>query len=113
VYYATFNNYATHYMPSLPHSECGEDGKGLAAAAGCAILTSYLFLFIGFYMATYRKSPSASAVKTTKKAARRASMTQVPTAKEAAIPAVEAIRSAAHSVAESTGIEHSTSSKRH
>jgi hypothetical protein len=42
-----------HY-PSLPApGDCA--GKKYAAFAGCGILTSYLFLFINFYLKTYKQ----------------------------------------------------------
>ena len=38
-------------MPN--HGTCA--GEEFAAIFGCALLTSYLFLFIGFYAATYQR----------------------------------------------------------
>lgn len=55
IYYATYNYYASEYLPILPHvGTCA--GEEFAAFTGCAILSSYLVLFISFYYATYRKS---------------------------------------------------------
>jgi len=40
-------------MPSLPHpGNCA--GEERAAIFGCGLLTSYLFLFIDFYIRTYK-----------------------------------------------------------
>lgn len=47
------------YAPELPHvGPC--KGSEIAAFTGCAILSSYLVLFIGFYFATYDNSPKSS-----------------------------------------------------
>ncbi|KAL9102076.1 MAG: hypothetical protein Q9163_002725 [Psora crenata] len=55
VYYAAYNYAASTYFPRLPHvGTCG--GEELAAFTGCAILSSYLVLFISFYAATYKKA---------------------------------------------------------
>jgi fatty acid elongase 3 len=43
------------HWPSIPHvGNC--QGEEYAAAAGCTILSSYLVLFIMFYIETYRRS---------------------------------------------------------
>jgi len=45
---------AFKYFPGLPHfSNCA--GSETAAIFGCALLTSYLLLFINFYFQTYKK----------------------------------------------------------
>ncbi|KAK8061444.1 hypothetical protein PG994_007810 [Apiospora phragmitis] len=54
IYFACWDYYASEYAPWLPHvGRCA--GKPLAAVMGCVILSSYLVLFIMFYIATYRK----------------------------------------------------------
>jgi hypothetical protein len=64
VYFATYtfipifsadNRYFTsNYFPWLPNNgNCA--GEEFAAIFGCAILSSYLFLFLGFYAATYQR----------------------------------------------------------
>ncbi|ODQ81995.1 hypothetical protein BABINDRAFT_160208 [Babjeviella inositovora NRRL Y-12698] len=54
VYFATYQKIATEFLPSLPH--CGDcAGTMIAAYSGCAILSSYLVLFIAFYIDVYRK----------------------------------------------------------
>lgn len=55
VYFATYNHFAYKYASFLPTvGDC--TGSENAALFGCGILTVYLFLFIGFYRATYKKS---------------------------------------------------------
>lgn len=54
VYFTSYNLLVNKYAPELPHyGSC--DGTVSAAFSGAAILTSYLFLFIAFYFATYKK----------------------------------------------------------
>jgi len=48
------------YAPSLPHTADCAGSEG-AALFGCALLTSYLGLFIDFYINTYRKPRVAKA----------------------------------------------------
>ncbi|KTW29789.1 hypothetical protein T552_00994 [Pneumocystis carinii B80] len=53
VYFATYTYFAYTYLPFLPNfGDCA--GKEFAALIGCFLLSSYLFLFIGFYLATYK-----------------------------------------------------------
>ncbi|KAH6917383.1 fatty acid elongase [Coprinopsis sp. MPI-PUGE-AT-0042] len=54
VYFGTYEHFASHYYPDLPYiANCA--GSQNSALFGCAILTSYLFLFINFYFNTYKK----------------------------------------------------------
>ena len=54
IYYASWQYYVSTYFPWLPHrATCA--GEEFAAFAGIAIISSYLVLFIGFYIATYKK----------------------------------------------------------
>ncbi|EEQ40576.1 Elongation of fatty acids protein 2 [Clavispora lusitaniae] len=66
VYFATYQKiiftYFPHYIGTLP--VCGDcAGTMLAAYSGCGILSSYLVLFIAFYIEVYRR-------KSTKKSQR-------------------------------------------
>jgi fatty acid elongase 3 len=63
VYFGTYSRYAAKSQ-NLPHiGDCA--GTESAALLGCGVLTSYLLLFIKFYIDTYKKP----AVKTLQKAA--------------------------------------------
>ncbi|KAK7914386.1 hypothetical protein PG985_012089 [Apiospora marii] len=54
IYFACWDYYASAHAPWLPHvGRCA--GKPLAAWMGCVILSSYLVLFVVFYINTYRK----------------------------------------------------------
>lgn len=57
IYAVTWSYFAFTYYPYLPNfGTCA--GTESAAAFGCAILTSYLVLFINFYRMTYQKKQS-------------------------------------------------------
>ncbi|KAI0335258.1 elongase of fatty acids ELO [Cubamyces sp. BRFM 1775] len=54
VYFATYSYYAANYFKNLPTlGSCA--GTESAAVFGCALLSSYLVLFIQFYIQTYKK----------------------------------------------------------
>ncbi|KAJ5992184.1 hypothetical protein N7451_007908 [Penicillium sp. IBT 35674x] len=54
IYFASYSYFSSTYFPWAPSvGSCA--GEEFAAFAGIAIITSYLFLFIGFYIATYKK----------------------------------------------------------
>lgn len=54
VYFASYTYFTSTYFPSMPNvGSCA--GEEFAAIAGICILSSYLLLFISFYLATYRK----------------------------------------------------------
>ncbi|KAI7899485.1 GNS1/SUR4 family-domain-containing protein [Cokeromyces recurvatus] len=60
IYSCTYSYYAYTYTSSMPNfGDC--HGTETAAAFGCAILTSYLFLFINFYRITYNKKKALAA----------------------------------------------------
>ncbi|KAI0027594.1 elongase of fatty acids ELO [Vararia minispora EC-137] len=54
VYFGTYSYFAATYYPDMPtFGSCA--GTESAALFGCGLLTSYLFLFINFYIQTYTK----------------------------------------------------------
>ncbi|KAK4622626.1 Putative elongation of fatty acids protein 1 [Fulvia fulva] len=54
VYFASYTYFSARYFPWLPtYGICA--GEEFAAFAGMGILSSYLVLFIGFYISTYKK----------------------------------------------------------
>jgi hypothetical protein len=55
VYFASYTYFSSTYFPRLPsYGKCA--GEEFAAFAGIGILSSYLLLFISFYLATYKKT---------------------------------------------------------
>jgi len=62
IYFASYSYFASTYFPSLPvmGSCAGTEG---AAIFGCALLTSYLFLFTAFYRRTYQSGKNARSAK--------------------------------------------------
>lgn len=54
IYFASYTYFSASYFPWLPTAGvCA--GEEFAAFAGMGIITSYLVLFIGFYISTYKK----------------------------------------------------------
>jgi len=55
VYFASYTYFTSTYFPDMPNmGRCA--GEEFAAFAGMGILSSYLLLFISFYLATYKKT---------------------------------------------------------
>ncbi|KAF3933001.1 hypothetical protein ABW20_dc0104887 [Dactylellina cionopaga] len=62
VYFASYTYFTSTYFRWMPsYGECA--GEEFAAIAGMGILSSYLVLFISFYLATYKKSGKRAARK--------------------------------------------------
>lgn len=58
--FAAYSHYGAHYYPSWPIlGDCA--GSESAAIFGCGLLSSYLGLFINFYIQTY-KAPKGKKV---------------------------------------------------
>ncbi|ROW15458.1 hypothetical protein VPNG_02362 [Cytospora leucostoma] len=73
VYFASWTYFTSAYFPWLPNmGKCA--GEEFAAFSGIAVLTSYLVLFILFYIATYKKDTQ----RTTRKSLRRMSQAPLP-----------------------------------
>jgi fatty acid elongase 2/fatty acid elongase 3 len=71
VYFASYTYFTSTYWPWLPNKgTCA--GEEFAAIYGCSLLTSYLFLFIAFYIRVYAKGKSKKAAA--KKAAAAATV---------------------------------------
>ncbi|GAA5994837.1 elongation of very long chain fatty acids protein [Rhodotorula paludigena] len=68
VYFASYSYFAATYFPNMPSmgSCAGTEG---AAIFGCALLTSYLFLFIAFYQKTYKAQAGKNKADAASKAA--------------------------------------------
>ncbi|BDD58810.1 hypothetical protein MPDQ_007460 [Monascus purpureus] len=55
IYFASYTYFSSTYFPWAPNwGKCA--GEEFAALSGIAIITSYLVLFISFYIATYNKT---------------------------------------------------------
>ncbi|KAG8678132.1 hypothetical protein FRC09_020092, partial [Ceratobasidium sp. 395] len=61
VYFASYSYFSATYWPHLPTLGSCSGTEG-AAIFGCVLLTSYLFLFIDFYVRTY-KAPASRGKK--------------------------------------------------
>lgn len=92
VYFASYNYFTSTYFPRLPHvGTCA--GEEFAAFTGCAILRSYLLLFISFYFSTYKKA-GKNVKRSAKKAARDMEKKEVPGVEETSEKATEALKAA-------------------
>jgi uncharacterized membrane protein len=110
VYFASWDYFTSTYAPSLPHvGTCA--GEPFAAIAGDAILSSYLVLFISFYIATYKKMSnrrsSAKTAKIAQQAERKMEKAEMPTmndAAEKASQAVSAVNTGMHNISQNNNV---------
>jgi len=104
VYFASWTYFVSTYFPNLPSGgKCA--GEEFAAFAGMGILSSYLFLFISFYFATYKKDGKRPSGR---KAVRRMSQAPFPDAQTI----MNASSSASSPAAKSSGIKTNGTSTR-
>ncbi|RYP66486.1 hypothetical protein DL769_006029 [Monosporascus sp. CRB-8-3] len=74
VYFASYTYFASRYFPHMPNAgNCA--GEEFAAFAGIGVLSSYLVLFILFYIATYKRDHKAPSAR---KSLRRMSQAPLP-----------------------------------
>lgn len=74
VYFASYTYFTSTYFSWMPNAgTCA--GEEFAAFSGIAILSSYLVLFISFYLATYKKHGKET---TSRKSLRRMSQAPLP-----------------------------------
>ncbi|KAI9798648.1 MAG: hypothetical protein M1833_004637 [Piccolia ochrophora] len=93
VYFASYTYFTSTYFPDMPSmGRCA--GEEFAAFAGMGILSSYLLLFVSFYLATYKKTGKAN-----KGAAKKA-------AKDLKTQEVPLLGDAAESLANGNGLLH-------
>ena len=110
VYFASWDYFTSTYAPSLPHvGTCA--GEPFAAIAGDVILSSYLVLFISFYITTYKKMSnrrsSAKTAKIAQQAERKMEKAEVPTmndAAEKASQAVSAVNTGMHNISQNNNV---------
>jgi GNS1/SUR4 family len=99
VYFATYNYVTSSYFPKFSHyGSCA--GEGFAAFMGCGILSSYLVLFISFYLATYKKGKPAS--KNGRSSIRKMKNTELPAAAETSEKTLETFEAAKETVVSTT-----------
>lgn len=76
VYFTSYTYFTSTYFPNMPNAgECA--GEEFAAFAGIGILSSYLLLFISFYLATYSRNHIRDS-RAMKKAAQELKDQEVP-----------------------------------
>ncbi|EPE30342.1 hypothetical protein GLAREA_03309 [Glarea lozoyensis ATCC 20868] len=94
VYFASWDYFTSTYAPFLPHvGTCA--GEPWAAIAGDTILSSYLVLFISFYIATYKESSKRrSAARIAKNAEKSLQGAEVPSAEKTINVAAQAVSAA-------------------
>lgn len=74
VYFASYTYFTSTYWPWIPNAgKCA--GEEFAAFSGMGIISSYLVLFISFYIATYKKDGKRPSGR---KAVRRMSQAPLP-----------------------------------
>lgn len=63
IYFASYTYFTSTYWPHIPNAgKCA--GEEYAAYSGVGVISSYLFLFVSFYFATYSKNGKPAAKKT-------------------------------------------------
>lgn len=63
IYFASYTYFTSTYWPHIPNAgKCA--GEEYAAYSGVGVISSYLFLFVSFYFATYSKGGKSATKKT-------------------------------------------------
>ncbi|RYP23523.1 hypothetical protein DL765_001037 [Monosporascus sp. GIB2] len=98
VYFASYTYFASRYFPHMPNAgKCA--GEEFAAFAGIGVLSSYLVLFILFYIATYRRDHKAPSAR---KSLRR--MSQAPLPDPHAVASVDTLGKARSTGSKANGV---------
>ncbi|KAK5690971.1 Fatty acyl-CoA elongase/Polyunsaturated fatty acid specific elongation enzyme [Elasticomyces elasticus] len=104
IYFASYTYFTNTYFPDMPNAgKCA--GEEFAAFAGMVIITSYLVLFISFYVATYNKTAKTGRPRrnTGRQSLIEMRNAEIPTVSGPAAAAANTPKSSGNSAATTTG----------